>query len=350
MIAELRAGSGAAQIVALLLEEISKPAGLILVITGLLALAYIGRESVRLPKTARQRMWVVLILTFFSMLFWSFFEQAGSSINNFTDRNVDRVREQRVIGADDVGRTLRIQPTQEQLGHQNGARLFTMDDLNALRARQESDPGFAIEWRVAPDNVGMGVAERDDEVPASVFQSTNPILILLFGLLFTALWSFLGQRGVEPSTPFKFALALLQLGLGFGAIWYGAQTSDERGMVAVSWLLLGYLLHTTGELCLSPVGLSMITRLSPKQLVSTVMGMWFLATAFSQYLAAIISQLTGVGHGGGDQAMPVPRETVHVYGDVFGDIALAAIVSAAVCFALVPLLKRWMHEEEEKAA
>jgi POT family proton-dependent oligopeptide transporter len=349
MIAELRASGGGAQIAALLLEEISKPAGLILVITGIAALGYIARETLHLDRTARERMWVVLILTFFSMLFWSFFEQAGSSINNFTDRNVDRVREQRVITAEDVGRTLQIEPTQEQLGHRNGERVFTMDDLDQLRAKAQDQTDFAVDWTVAQDNVGMGVARRTDEIPASVFQSANPIFILLFGLLFSALWSSLGQRGREPSTPFKFALALLQLGLGFGAIWYGAQISDERGMVAVGWLLLGYLLHTTGELCLSPVGLSMVTRLSPRQLVSTVMGMWFLATAFSQYLAAIISQLTGVGEGGGDQAMPVPRETVHVYGDVFGDIALAAIVSAAICFALVPLLKRWMHEEEKTA-
>ena len=108
-----------------------------------------------------------------------------------------------------------------------------------------------------------------------MFQSVNPICILLFGLLFTALWSWLGNRRIEPSTPFKFALGLLQLGLGFGALWYGAQHADARGMVGVEWLLAGYLLHTTGELCLSPVGLSMITRLSPAQLVSTVMGTWF---------------------------------------------------------------------------
>jgi POT family proton-dependent oligopeptide transporter len=115
-------------------------------------------------------------------------------------------------------------------------------------------------------------------------------------------------------------------------------------MVAVEWLLLGYLLHTTGELCLSPVGLSMVTRLSPTQLVSTVMGTWFLATAFSQYLAAIISQFTGVSDADGAGATPVPLATVHIYGDVFGKIAIAALVSAAICFALVPWLKRWTHE------
>ena len=104
----------------------------------------------------------------------------------------------------------------------------------------------------------------------------------------------LGTRGLEPSTPVKFSLGLLQLGLGFGAFWYGAQSANDRGMVAVVWLLLGYLLHTTGELCLSPVGLSMVTKLSPARIVSTVMGAWFLATAFSNYLAGAIAQLTGV--------------------------------------------------------
>ena len=160
-----------------------------------------------------------------------------------------------------------------------------------------TNPEFTIDWTVSADNVGMLVAERNHEIPASWFQSINPVYILVFGLVFTALWGFLGKRGLEPSTPVKFALGLLQLGLGFGAFWYGAQSADDRGMVALVWLFIGYLLQTTGELCLSPVGLSMITKLSPAFLVSTVMGMWFLATAFSQFLAAIIAQFTGVSHG-----------------------------------------------------
>jgi POT family proton-dependent oligopeptide transporter len=127
--------------------------------------------------------------------------------------------------------------------------------------------------------------------------------------------------------------------------------ADARGMVAVVWLLLGYMLQTTGELCLSPVGLSMITKLSPKTLVSTVMGGWFLATAFSQYLAAIISQFTGLAEeGGGEQVIPVPLETVMVYGDVFRTIAIAAIASGIFCLALSPLLQKWMHEHEEETA
>ena len=168
------------------------------------------------------------------------------------------------------------------------------------------------------------------------------------GLAFSALWTFLGTHGLEPSTPFKFALGLLQLGLGFVALWYGARMADARGMVGVEWLLLAYLLHTTGELCLSPVGLSMITKLSPAHLVSTVMGGWFLTTALAQFLAGMIAQFTRVGESEGTAAViPPPCETVHTYGNVYGIIAIAAGIAALICFCLVPLLKRWMHEGED---
>jgi len=336
-------------ILAVVLREISKPAGLILLVSGLAAVVYLGIDMLRLGKVPRERMFVVLILTFFSMLFWSFFEQAGSSVNNFTDRNVDRVFQQRTITAEDVGKTITIQPTQEQLGFHNSDQLFTLDVLGKLRDEHKKNPNFEIQWSIAEDNVGMGIASRAHEMPASTFQSINPIYILIFGLAFTALWSVLAKLKLEPSTPVKFALGLFQLGLGFGAFWYGTQMADERGMVALVWLFLGYLFQTTGELCLSPVGLSMVTKLSPTRLVSTVMGVWFLATAFSQLLAAIIAQFTGVTEEGnaGEVTIPVPIETVGVYGGVFGTIAISAIVSALICFALAPLLSYWMHTDAD---
>jgi POT family proton-dependent oligopeptide transporter len=253
-------------------------AGVVLALAGGAALVHLLLEAFRCERVERERLFVALALTFFAMLFWAFFEQAGSSINNFTDRNVDR-------------------------------------------------------------SFGGGV------VPASAFQATNPIFILLLGLVFTALWSRLARRGVEPTTPRKFALGLVQLGLGFGALWLGAASSGDDGMVSVSWLLLGYLLHTTGELCISPVGLSMVTKLSPARIVSTMMGAWFMATAFSQYLAGLIARLTGVRAEEGGTQLPPPSETVSIYGDVFGGIALTALVCALACFALAPLLERWMHPE-----
>jgi dipeptide/tripeptide permease len=332
---------------AVVLKEVSRPAGLILFLSGLVAFGYLGFATVRLDQVPRQRMYVVLILTFFSMLFWAFFEQAGSSVNNFTDRNVSRVFGKRLVTADEVGQTRPIQPTQEQLGYKNGDQMFTLDVLDQLRREHEKEPAFVINWTITEDNVGMGIAERSREVPASTFQAVNPIYILIFGLVFTALWATLAKYGLEPSTPVKFALGLLQLGLGFGVFWYAAKTADARGMAGVWCLVVGYLLHTTGELCLSPVGLSMITRLSPAVLVSTVMGAWFLATAFSQFLAGIFAQFTSVENTWGrcEAGIPIPKETVDIYGNVFGKIAVAAIISAVICFLLAPLLRRWMHAE-----
>jgi POT family proton-dependent oligopeptide transporter len=341
-----QSSSALTRILATVLAEVARPAGLILFVGGLGAFLWVAIESFKLDKVRRERMFVVMILTFFSMLFWAFFEQAGSSINNFTDRNVSRAETRQVVTRDMVGRTLRLEPTQLQLGYVHDGRPFTMTVLDSMRAANEQAPGFKIDWRVEPDQIGMGIGRRRDETPASTYQAVNPAFILLFGLVLTVLWGWLASIRREPSTAFKFALGLLQVGLGFGALWWGAQHADGRGMVALSWLLLGYLLHTTGELCLSPVGLSMVTQLSPRRLVGTIMGTWFLATAFSQYLAAIISQFTGVGgENGGHGGIPVPRETVHVYGDVFGNIAIAGLICAGVCFALVPVLGRWTHRE-----
>jgi POT family proton-dependent oligopeptide transporter len=131
-------------------------------------------------------------------------------------------------------------------------------------------------------------------------------------------------------------------------LWYGAQHADARGMVGMSWLVLGYMLHTTGELCLSPVGLSMVNKLSPKRMVATMLGAWYLATAFSQFLAGIIAQLTGVHETeGAVQTIPPPRETLGLYATVFGKIALASFAAAVLLVALTPLLKKWMHQGEE---
>ena len=346
-------------------------------------------------------MWVVLILMFFSMLFWSFFEQAGSSVNNFTDRNVVRTFSDTTVQQSDVGQVLTFEPNQAQLGYAfegevviNGKAeawpggVFRLGDLDCLRERgrggscEEPEEGAEVEedtgttssfgeqlssvfsksfligggeveaakvqlkWKVEPQHVGMGI--EGAEVPASTFQAANPIFILLFAPLFTIIWTYSGRAGFEPSTPVKFGLGLLQLGMGFGALWYGASHGDELGMVSLVWLLFGYLLHTTGELCLSPVGLSMVTKLSPARIVSTVMGAWFLATAFSGYVAGIIATFTGVGGEGGEETgIPAPIDTVDVYGGVFGNIGIAATVSAVIVLALSPFLKKWMHEDKD---
>lgn len=385
-------------------KEASRPAGLVLIVAGLGASIYLIREALGMEKIARQRMYVVFILTFFSLLFWAFFEQSGSSVNNFTDRNVDRVIETSSVSADQVGQMVELRimadPTdeglrelpflsQEYLGQRNAdpaqmngliekamrtvesqkeeAKRLSPEDLNATIAQVTSAERLSmsgltylrefaksadaeagdqtIEWTYDESGVGR-IGLGGTEIPASVFQSVNPIYIMIFGLVFSALWGFLGSLGMEPSTPVKFAFGLIQLGLGFLCLWLGAVNADPDGMVAAFWILLLYLLMTTGELCLSPVGLSMVTKLSPGRLVSTVMGAWFLATAFSQFLAAIIAQFAAVNEGGGN-FIPIPKETVMVYGDVYQMVAFLAIGSGVVCLILSPILKKWMHVNEK---
>lgn len=382
-------------------NEASRPAGLVLILAGLGATIFLVREAFRMEKVGRERMFVVFILTFFSLLFWAFFEQSGSSVNNFTDRNIDRVSESRLVTNEDVGQTkqLAIQVgdsssdgkekpfflSQEFLGHENGSAkfkeqvasairavemdkdeskrmseeelqklitkvneypTFTMTSLNYLRANanlEDTSPADKmVDWNFVDSNVGK-IGLGGSEIPASVFQAVNPIYIMIFGLVFTVLWGWMAGRGLEPSTPVKFALGLIQLGLGFSMLYFGAQAAED-GMVASYWLLLMYLLLTTGELCLSPVGLSMVTKLSPKRLVSTVMGSWFLATAFSQFLAAIIAQFAAVNEGD-DNFVPNPVDSVNIYGDVYQLIAIMAVASGIFCLALSPILKKWMHTD-----
>ena len=131
------------------------------------------------------------------------------------------------------------------------------------------------------------------EVPASMFQSINAIYIILLAPVFASLWTAMGRRGVEPSAPAKFGLAMIQLGGGFLVLVYGAQSVEPGQLIPVVFMLLIYLLHTTGELCLSPVGLSAMNRLAPKHLASIIMGTWFFASATGHYAAGLIAAATG---------------------------------------------------------
>lgn len=388
-------------------------AGWALNVMGALAFGSIILSATRSNAVERGRLTVILILCFFSMLFWAFFEQAGSSVNNFTDRNVDRVVDGTPVKE---GQTYSDVPvTQEFLGIDVAGRMWTLSDVEIAQKSATQGHGMAVlEFKATADDVAKGVtvdnkavvkgnsyryfvswrefaantpaplartaptdtwpdvseAEKSsgglitfiadsgdvqqgldingNEIKASVYQAANPTFILLFGPLFSWLWGALGRR--DPSAGVKFGLGLGQLGLGFACFWMGASSADSNGMVAMSWLLTGYLLQTTGELCLSPVGLSLVTKLSPVRVVSTIMGAWFLATAFSHLLAAGIAKMTGVSEGAEGNVIPPPLETVAVYGNVFGFIALAALASGAVVFALSPWLKSMMHLDDAQAA
>ena len=235
----------------------------LLIIAGLALLGYVLYEAFKLDKQPRERIFAILFLIALNPLFWGLFEQAGGSINLYTDRFVDR-----------------------------------------------------------------------GGVPASLFQSINPIYIILFAPVFAALWTWLGRRGLEPSAPAKFGLALLQVGAGFLVFVLGAYAFGAQAMTPVIFVFLLYLLHTTGELCLSPVGLSAMNRLAPSFMASLIMGAWFYMTAVGNFVAGKIGEATG-GHDG----EMTQAGTLAVY----QTIGLIAVGAGVVVLALSPIVKRWMH-------
>ena len=191
------------------------------------------------------------------------------------------------------------------------------------------------------------------EVPASMFQSLNAGFIFTIAPLFALLWIALAKRNMEPSTPIKFSIGIVLVGLGFLALVYG-MNSSEGLQTGVIWIVLIYLLHTLGELCLSPVGLSSVTKLSPQRIVGFMMGMWFFASAAGNYVASLIAKGTA-----GDpvikiaeriylQVMNLPEDTFTInqkngFMDVYTDVGLIAIGCGIFLAIITPLLKKLMH-------
>ena len=235
----------------------------LLMFSGVALLGYVLYESFKLEKEPRERMFAILFLIALNPLFWGLFEQAGGSMNLFTDRFVDRAG-----------------------------------------------------------------------VPASIFQSINPIYIILLAPIFAGLWVGLGRRGLEPSAPAKFGLALAQMGLANLILVWGAEAYGLTAMTPVIFVFLYYLLATTGELCLSPVGLSAMNRLAPSYLASLIMGAWFYMTAVGNFVAGKIGEATG-GHGG-----EMSKEKLLSIYEMFGWISIGA---AVVVLLLSPIVKKWMH-------
>lgn len=218
-------------------------------------------------SSERDRIVAAMFLIIVSVVFWALFEQAGSSLNLFTDRHVDT-----------------------------------------------------------------------QGVNASMFQSINAIYIVLLAPIFAMLWQGLARKGAEPSTPLKFGLAIIQVGLGFLVLKWGAESVGVNVPTPVIFIFLIYLLHTTGELCLSPVGLSAMNRLSPTHMASLIMGTWFFASATGNFAAGKIAEATG-GEGVGEVAGK------QVVLDVYGTVGWYAVGIGIAVMVISPLIKRLMHLE-----
>jgi proton-dependent oligopeptide transporter, POT family len=179
------------------------------------------------------------------------------------------------------------------------------------------------------------------EIPAPMLQALPPFFVIALAPFFSALWVHLARRGRDLSTATKFVLALVQISLAFLAVSFGAFLAQPTGKVALGWFVLNFLLLTTGELCLAPVGLAMVTKLSPRRIVGVMMGAFFLAYSASSFLASLIARLTSptpLGAAGTDAAT-----SLHTYASIYARIAMVALAVAALLLLLSRTLTRRMH-------
>lgn len=179
------------------------------------------------------------------------------------------------------------------------------------------------------------------EITAGQFGSLNAGFIILLSLPFAALWVWLDKFKLNPNIPIKFALGIMQAGLGFGVLVIGAQYPNEAGKISLWWLVLAYLIHTTGELCLSPVGLSAVTKLAIHRVVGLSMGVWFLATALSETLAMRLGKLAAIDTHSGEVGSI--SENLLIYTQLFEFLTWIGIGTGAAILLISPLLKRGMH-------
>lgn len=174
------------------------------------------------------------------------------------------------------------------------------------------------------------------EIPASWFQSLNSIFIIIFAPIVAMIWLKLDQK--EPNSPVKFAIGLVFLALGFFTMMLALATEGGNGgalQISMIWLVLFYLFHTLGELCLSPIGLSMVSKLAPLRLASLLMGIWFLCTAIANKIAGFVGSFLGEGEAAMENAM-----------GIFIGLGATAMISAALMYFLSDRLVDWMHGAE----
>lgn len=238
------------------------------------------------PRAERGPLGVIFILAFFgNIFFWTAFEQAGTSMNVFARDNTDR--------------TL---------------------------------------WGLIPDGF-----------PASFYQSVNALTILLFAPVFSWIWLKLDKKHMNPSTPMKFAIGLWILGLAFLGMVFGAMRAEGGELAGPQWLLITYVVYTWGELCLSPVGLSMVTKLAPLRLQSLMMGLWFFTLALSNFTAGLLAQYSEKFISQPDKADPsvmLPPEMTFIFPGMPGFymlLVVGPIGAGIIVFLLTPLLRKMMH-------
>lgn len=178
-------------------------------------------------------------------------------------------------------------------------------------------------------------------VPGPVFQSLNAGYIFMFAPLVAWLWIWLAKRDLNPSTPIKFALGVALAGLGFLALVTGMKGSGEVGLTPVIFIFLIYWIHTMGELMVSPVGLSAVTKLAPTRIVGMTMGAWFLYSGLSNFLAGVIARTTGAETIGGQMTNVAAAKAGYI--EVYSQVGFIAIVISVLMLLISPVITKMMH-------
>ena len=263
---------------------------------------------VKCDRIARERMLLALVLVFGAVVFFTLFEQAGSSLNLFADRNT----------------VLDLTTTPV---------VFNLLGLDLV---------FATPAQLA--RAGMSAAGRlwiDTTMTAAQVQSFNAGYILIFAPIFAAGWAWLARRKLDPNPVVKFGLGLFQVGLGFMVLVWGAGMADAQARVPLMLVALLYLFHTTGELCLSPVGMSEITKLSVRSIVAFMMAVWFLASSIAQYVGGFIASLAGTHTVGGQVLDPALALQTSLH--VFNLLGLWGMGIGGAFIVLSFFIRHWAH-------
>jgi POT family proton-dependent oligopeptide transporter len=287
----------------------------------------------RCSKVEREQMITLVVLIVGVLIFFTMYEQTYGSWVTFTDRMLTKDLFPGLGG----GKV--VLPWSLFL---LGASPFLM--ILALKASDSGSPGLA-KLIVALLAIGLLVVGAHDivfvEQTAGSLTFLGAMFIVLLSPIFAWVWPWLERRGLNPSKPAKMAFGLLVAGLAFLPLMAAADSAASGSLATVWWLVLAYFILEIGEMCLSPIGLSAVTQLSVARVVGLMMGGFWLATAYSEVLAAQFGKLAALDVAEGqaiDFAVAADR-----YGGLFQTMLLVGVASGILYFALTPLLKRWMH-------
>jgi POT family proton-dependent oligopeptide transporter len=314
-----------------------------LLIASVLFIAFVIFSDKSLNKIERQRIGVIFIVAFFVIFFWSAFEQAGASLTFFADEQTNR----------QVGLKFPVWTiiTLSALLLVYIFSLFKKTSRNLGTAYDKKLRGtiygllFLFAASIVAGNVyllSLGKQSVElNEIPAAWFQSLNSIFVVAFAPLFAWLWLKMGKR--EPTSPFKMAIGLALLALGYLWIAFGVKDVQPGIKVSMIWLTGMYALHTWGELSLSPIGLSLVNKLAPFKFASLLMAVWFLANAAANKLAGVLSALYPEA---GKTTSFLGYHMSNLY-DFFMLFVGMAGVASLILFLLTKQLKKMMHVNAE---